>query len=286
MHSDTDLHTHSTASDGQLAPAELVALAASAGVQRLALTDHDTVAGLPEAQAAADAHEMELVPGVEISCQWRRQEIHVLGLWVDTDCEALGAALASQAARRMERAERIAHKLEKNRMPGALEGACRIADGGSLTRPHFARWMVEAGHAADMPTAFRRWLSRGKPAAVGIQWPEMEDVIAWIRTAGGAPVLAHPLKYRLTATKLRALLADFAEHGGQGMEVRSGYQVATDSVRHALARAEDYGLLASMGSDFHAPTRWQPCPGRLPTLPKGTQTVWDHLPPGGQFGAG
>ncbi|MDQ2069659.1 PHP domain-containing protein [Natronospira bacteriovora] len=285
MHSDTDLHTHSTASDGRLAPAELVALAAEAGVRRLALTDHDTLAGLPEARAAAEDHGVELVPGLELSCQWRRQEIHVVGLWVDEQSPILTAALAEQAARREQRAERIAHRLEQNRMPGALDGARRLASGATLTRPHFARWLVETGHVPDMPTAFRRWLGRGKPAAVGFQWPPMSEAIDWIRQAGGVAVLAHPLKYRLTSTKLRALLADFAEAGGQAMEVRSGIMDG-DRLRHCLARAEEYDLLASMGSDFHAPTRWQPVPGRLPTLPSGTRTVWETRISGGAGSAG
>ncbi|MCP1728592.1 putative metal-dependent phosphoesterase TrpH [Natronospira proteinivora] len=275
MFSDLDLHTHSTASDGRLSPGELVALADQAGVRRLALTDHDTVAGLAEAERAAAEHEMTLIPGVEISAQWSRQEIHVVGLWIDPRHPALEQALAEQAERRNHRAERIARKLAQRGIDGALAGAQALADGGSVTRAHFARWLVDAGHVKDFPQAFRRYLGKGKPAAVGMDWPELDTVVGWIRAAGGLAVLAHPLKYRLTATRLRALLADFSAMGGLGMEVRSGGEDA-ERLRHCLARAEDYELLASMGSDFHAPTDWQPSPGRLPVLPEGTRTVWDY----------
>ncbi len=275
MHSDTDLHTHSTASDGHLPPAELVALAAGAGVRRLALTDHDTVAGLDEARAAAVEHGVTLVPGVEISSQWRRQEIHVVGLWVDESDAGLKAALAEQVDRREERAERIARKLRQKGYPGALEGAVGLADGATLTRPHFARWLVEAGHMPDVATAFKKLLGRGGPAAVRVDWPELGQVVGRIRAAGGVAVLAHPLKYRLTATRLRALLDDFAEAGGGAMEVRCGPHDG-DRLRHCLRLAEERELLASHGSDFHLPTRWQQTPGGLPALPEGTATVWNR----------
>jgi len=275
MFSDTDLHTHSTASDGRLAPAELLGLAAEAGVARLALTDHDTVAGLDEARQAAAVHGMELVPGVEISAQWSRREIHVVGLWVNDRDPAFLKHLETQAERRRHRAERIAHKLEKRGLKGSLDGAMALTEDGNITRAHFARWMVEAGHVEDFPQAFRRYLGKGKSAAVGIDWPALETVVDWIRQAGGLAVVAHPLKYRLTATRLRALLRDFAEAGGHGMEVRCGGDDA-QRLRHCLVQAEESGLLASMGSDFHGPTNWQPSPGRLPTLPSGTATIWEY----------
>lgn len=277
MYSDLDLHTHSTASDGQLSPAELVRLAADSGVRRLALTDHDTIDGLEEAETAAAAAGVTLVPGVEISAQWRRQEIHVVGLWVDRHSPALQVALASQQQRRGQRAERIAAKLGQRGIQGSLAGAEALAQGGSLTRAHFARWLVAEGHVPDFPRAFRRYLARGKPAAVGIEWPEIDEVIGWIRAASGVAVLAHPLKYRLTATRLRALMSAFAEAGGGAAEVRSGAD-SGDRLRHCIALAESRGLLASMGSDFHAPSRWQPSPGRLPELPEGTATVWESHP--------
>lgn len=274
MYSDIDLHTHSHVSDGQLAPAALVRLAAEQGVGRLALTDHDTVDGCAEAGAAAAEAGIEFIPGVEISAAWANQEIHVVGVWVDTESEVLLEGLAAQQARRERRGERIAKRLTQQGIPGALEGARAEADGGALTRAHFARWLVAEGHVPDFPRAFRRYLGRGKPAGVASDWPELATVIEWIAGAGGMAVLAHPLKYRLTASKLRRLLADFADDGGHGVEVRSGAD-PNDRLRHMITLAERYELLASIGSDFHAPTRWRPGPGRLPTLPSGTATVWD-----------
>lgn len=274
MHSDIDLHTHSNVSDGVLDPAALVRLAAEQGVARLALTDHDTMDGCPAARAEAEVAGIELIPGVEISAGWSNQEIHVVGLWVDETSPTLREGLASQQARRNERAERIGRRLAQQGIAGALEGARTEAGDGSLTRAHFARWLVAEGHVPDFPRAFRRYLGRGKPAGVASEWPDLATVIEWIDSAGGLAVVAHPLKYRLTATKLRRLLADFAEAGGHGVEVRSGSD-PNDRLRHMITLAEHYELLASIGSDFHAPTRWRPGPGVLPTLPAGTAAVWD-----------
>jgi predicted metal-dependent phosphoesterase TrpH len=272
---DIDLHTHSTASDGRLAPAELVAAARAAGVRRLALTDHDTVAGLPEARVACEAHGVELIPGLELSCRWKKLDIHVCGLWIDPLHPALARALSSQSERREDRGERIARRLGHKRMPGALAGARRVAGEAPLGRPHFARWMVDAGHVPDLNTAFRRWLGAGAPAGVATEWPELAEGIAWLHAAGGLAVLAHPLKYRLTATRLRALLADFAEAGGDGLEV-STVRMPPEERRRLAGLARRNGLRGSAGSDFHGPVPWQPAPGGLPPLPEGLEPVWSE----------
>lgn len=276
MSHDTDLHTHSTASDGALTPAELVGLAARAGVRRLALTDHDTLAGLPAVREAAMAAGLDLVDGVEISSSWGRREIHVVGLWMRPDDPELRAALSGQQQRRDERAERIARRLAGKGMPGALEGARREAGTGPITRPHFARWLVAEGHAPDLPTAFRKWLADGRVGHVSVAWPEIDEVISWIRAAGGVAVLAHPLKYRLTATRLRQLVRDFAGGGGGALEIPVNEQ---DPERVAVCArlAGEFDLSASLGSDFHQPQRWRPMPGGLPDLPPGLTPVWEPV---------
>ncbi len=275
---DIDLHTHTTASDGSLSPTELVRLAHEAGVRRLAVTDHDTVAGLEAARATAAEVGIDLVDGVEISCSWERREIHVLGLWIRPRDSALRAALEGQHARREARAERIARRLAGKGMPGALEGARDQAAGAPVTRPHFARWLVARGHAPDVPTAFRRWLGNGKAASVSVAWPAMAEVIDWIRLAGGVAVLAHPLKYRCTATRLRRLVTDFRAAGGTGLEFpASGAdpgQVAT-----CVRLAHETGLAASAGSDFHGPRPWQRTPGGVPHPPTAVTPIWS-LPAG------
>lgn len=277
MRCDTDLHTHSTASDGSLSPADLVRLAADAQVQRLALTDHDTLAGLDAARRTAETLGIELVDGVEISTSWQRREIHVVGLWVRPEDPGLREALACQQRRRDERAERIGRRLEAKGMPGAWDGARQEAGDGPITRPHFARWLVARGHAPDLPTAFRKWLADGKTGHVSVDWPAIAAAVDWIRAAGGIAVLAHPLKYRLTATRLRQLVHDFAAVGGGALEIPVNERdPGRVSVCARLAR--ESGLRASLGSDFHQPQRWRPTPGMLPELPPDLTPVWSPVP--------
>jgi len=157
-HSQVDLHLHSTASDGTLDPAALVPYVAARGVKLMALTDHDTVAGIEAAAAAARDLDLAFVAGVEISASWRGRSIHVLGLAIDPASPALARALAAQQARREARAERIASRLDAAGAPGSTALAEIRADGSLPTRTHFARKLVALGMAADMGSAFERWL--------------------------------------------------------------------------------------------------------------------------------
>lgn len=267
-----DLHSHSTCSDGILSPAALVERAAAQGVELLAITDHDTTAGVNEAREAADAQGVKLIAGVEISVSWQGRVIHVLGLNVDPAQPALAAGLQSLSGVRVERAERLAEKLEKAGIPGALTGARAQAGGGVPGRNHFARFLVETGHARDTRRAFKRYLARGASCHVSCEWAGLEQALAWIAGAGGAAVLAHPARYGLSNGALRRLLAEFRAAGGVGMEVISGPQTA--DLTATMARyARQFDLLASRGSDFHEPGAG-PELGRLPPLPAGCTPVW------------
>jgi predicted metal-dependent phosphoesterase TrpH len=268
-----DLHTHSCRSDGALYPAELVRRAAAAGVQALALTDHDTTAGLDEARRSAGEVGIQLIPGVEISACWRAQSVHVLGLWVDPDAAPLRSALAGQAAQRRARMRNICGQLTRMGLPGLQLLAAVEAHPGLPTRTHLAAAMVAGGHVGRIEDAFRKYLGRGKAAHLAADWPEMAAVVGWILAAGGIASLAHPARYALSAGARRQLLADFAAAGGTALEVVTGGNAAHQIDTCALLAAK-FGFSGSIGSDFHNPQlTWNPL-GRLAKLPAGVTPVW------------
>jgi 3',5'-nucleoside bisphosphate phosphatase len=268
-----DLHTHSNCSDGSLTPTDLVARAAAAGVEVLALTDHDTVAGLEEAEHSAGVHGLRLVPGVEISASWRAQAIHVLGLWIDPACEELCGVLEDQAERRRSRMRKMCDRLGKLGLPGAELLAAVEAQPGLPTRAHLANAMVAGGHVDRADQAFRKFLGRGKAANVAAEWPALDVVVGWIRAAGGVAALAHPARYALSAGARRQMLTDFVSAGGAALEVVSGANGA-QHVEAVAALAVKYGLMGSVGSDFHDPRlTWNPL-GRSLKLPDCVTPVW------------
>jgi predicted metal-dependent phosphoesterase TrpH len=273
-----DLHTHSNFSDGALTPAELVAHAAAAGVHILALTDHDSVAGLEAARTAAHELGIGLVPGVEISSSWRAQAIHVIGLWIDPAGPALCAMLRAQVDKRRARMRAICARLDKVRLPGDALLAAVEAQPGIPTRAHLALAMVAAGHVERIDEAFRRYLNKGKPGHAPVEWPALPEVIGAIVGAGGVAVLAHPGRYPLSGGARQRLLADFAAAGGSALEIISGGNGA-QHVEASTALALKYGLTGSVGSDFHSPlAAWNPL-GRSRELPDCITPVWRGLLP-------
>ncbi|WP_445611943.1 RNase RNM [Hafnia alvei] len=269
-----DLHSHTTASDGLLSSAELVSRAVEMGVTTLAITDHDTTAGIPAARRAIVEQELELelIAGVEISTLWENHEIHIVGLNVDIDSAELQTLLSEQVTRRQARAKEIALRLEKARISGALEGATRIADGAEITRGHFARYLVEQGYATNVGGVFKHYLARGKTGYAPPQWCTIEEAIVAIHHAGGQAVVAHPGRYQLSNKWLKRLLADFKSWGGDAMEVAQCQQAPNERSQLA-AYALQFGLLASQGSDFHQPCAWIEL-GRKLWLPTGVEPVW------------
>lgn len=274
-----DLHSHTTASDGLLTPEQLVHRAVEMGIHTLAITDHDTTAGLPAAheEIARAGLALRLIDGVEISTLWENHEIHIVGLGIDITHPEMVAFLDGQAQRRTRRAEMIAERLEKARIPGALEGAKRLADGGVVTRGHFARFLIEDGRATNMANVFKHYLARGKTGYVPPQWCTLEQAIDVIHHSGGQAVIAHPGRYQLSAKWLKRLLNQFAAAGGDAMEVAQCQQAPNE--RNQLASyAGQFGLLASQGSDFHQPCPWIEL-GRRLRLPDGLTPVWHRWPP-------
>jgi predicted metal-dependent phosphoesterase TrpH len=269
-----DLHCHSTASDGALAPAELVRRAIGEGVTMLALTDHDSVAGLKEAQHAATGSGMRFVCGIELSAQWQGKTIHVVGLDIDPTHPSLCLASRNLQQLRIERAKRIALKLEKKGIAGAYEAVSRQARDGMITRSHFADFLVANFHVSDHQDAFDRYLARGRAAYAETEWAPLEDAVKWIIAAGGIAVVAHPLRYKLTASWMRRLFTAFKDAGGRAVEVVAGRYNA-DEIRTCALYAKQFGLYGSAGSDFHTPrNQWLEL-GRLAALPDGVQPVWE-----------
>ncbi|GAA3534495.1 RNase RNM [Zobellella aerophila] len=270
-----DLHSHSTASDGQLSPAELLARAAEKEVDVLALTDHDTVAGLAEARLAAARHGVRLIDGVEISCLWESKEIHVVGLNIDPEHGQLIQLLDEQQRRREARARLMGERLAKARFPGGYEGARALAGNAPITRTHMARWLLSQGAADNMGKVFKKYLSRGNPGYVPPAWCPLAEAIATIQQAGGAAVVAHPTRYDLSNKWIKRLLADFAEAGGDAMEVSMAQQSPQE--RANLGQwSQEFKLSASVGSDFHFPSHWREL-GRQLWLPKDASPVWTRF---------
>ncbi|MEH3243728.1 RNase AM [Citrobacter freundii] len=269
-----DLHSHTTASDGRLTPEALVQRAVEMRVGTLAITDHDTTAGIAAAreEISRSGLALNLIPGVEISTVWENHEIHIVGLNIDIAHPMMCEFLAQQTERRQQRARLIAERLDKAHIPGSWEGALRLADGGAVTRGHFARFLVECGKATTMADVFKKYLARGKTGYVPPQWCTIEQAIDVIHHSGGKAVLAHPGRYDLSAKWLKRLVAHFAEHRGDAMEVAQCQQSPNERT-HLATLARQHQLWASQGSDFHLPCPWIEL-GRKLWLPAGVEGVW------------
>ena len=272
-----DLHSHSTASDGTLTPTELVEAATQAGVKTLALTDHDSIAGVSEAQQAARQLGIQLVAGIELSVMWSKQPLHLVGLNIDTSNASLQQSLDEVVEFRVWRAEEIARKLEQHGVHDALAGARRYARTSLLSRSHFAHYLVEQRHARDIHQVFKRFMVRGKPGYVGGQWMDLEQGVELIHQAGGVAVLAHPARYNLSRTRLRRLLGELREMGVAAIEVVSGSHSQDENQTMAL-HAIDFGFAASQGSDYHGPEKPWVQLGRLPPMYYRCTPLWEVEP--------
>ncbi|MEY1662199.1 PHP domain-containing protein [Isoalcanivorax beigongshangi] len=270
-----DLHCHSLASDGALSPAALVARAAEQGVQLLALTDHDTLAGLPEARAAAQQHGVTLVPGIELSVDWQGRELHLVGLDMDPEHPAMRALVASQQQARETRARQIGARLDRAAgMALSYDKAAALAGTPAPGRPWFARMLVTEGKVRDEAHAFNRFLKQGQAAFVRTPWASLTEAVTVVREAGGVAAIAHPVRYGLTRRKLRQLLAEFCDAGGQALEVALP-RMSPPQQQLMVECLRDFPLHASGGSDFHTPAQLWLELGRVPPFPPGVQPVWE-----------
>jgi len=272
-----DLHMHSTASDGAMSPSELVNMALKESVQYMALTDHDTLAGLEEARLAAQAVGLIFIPGVELTCLWNRRVLHLLGLGIDPDYPGWREYEARLVELRMARAEKIAHKLMARGVPeNILQLAREQAGEGQIGRPHFARALLAAGVVSSENEAFDRYLGQGKAGDVKAEWPDIAEAIDIIKQSGGFAILAHPTKYNLTFSRLRLLLAELARAGIDGFEVGCP-NVSRDQVGLLLRIADSLDLKISSGSDFHNPDMTWTRLGRFPAAESDRHLIHDFI---------
>ncbi|SFD48055.1 3',5'-nucleoside bisphosphate phosphatase [Paracidovorax konjaci] len=272
-----DLHCHSVVSDGTLTPEALAERARANGVTLWALTDHDEVGGQHRAMAAAAAQGMAYLTGVEISVTFIGTTVHIVGLGFDPDDAQLRQGLAATRGGRGERAQEMAEQLARVGIRDAYEGALRYVGNPELiSRTHFARFLVETGVCRDTSEVFRRFLTEGKPGYVPHRWAALGDAVRWINEAGGMAVIAHPARYRFSATEEYALFSEFRQHGGRGVEVVTGSHTAAEYITYAGV-AQEFGLAASRGSDFHSPQESHTDLGALPPLPGTLTPVWDLL---------
>ncbi|MBD1391314.1 PHP domain-containing protein [Neiella sp. HB171785] len=270
-----DLHCHSTCSDGTLTPQELLLRASNMQVDVLALTDHDSVEGVAKLREAAQAVKppIQIINGVEISCAWHGLEIHIVGLHFDLQHPAITELLGQQAERRLTRAMTIAARLQRKGLDNCWSKVSALAQGGQVTRSHFARLLVKEGWVSLEKTAFKKYLRKGRNAYVAPPWCSIPEAIAAIQAGGGRAVLAHPLDYQLAGNWLSKLLDEFSDAGGDAIEVAQCQQ--TPAQRLKLAElARQYNLLASQGSDFHFPAGRREL-GRSLELPADLTPVWD-----------
>ncbi len=272
-----DLHCHSVVSDGTLSPEALAARAKANGVELWALTDHDEIGGQHRAAAAAHAQGMAYLTGTEISVTFADTTVHIVGLGFDPDDQQLAQGLAATRGGRAERAKDMAEQLAQVGIPHAFEGALKFVGNPDLiSRTHFARFLVETGVCRDTSEVFRRFLTEGKPGYVPHRWAALGDAVRWITQAGGMAVIAHPARYKFSANAEYALFSEFKQHGGRGVEVVTGSHTAAEYVTYA-GMAQEFGLAASRGSDFHSPEESHTDLGTLPLLPGALTPVWELL---------
>ena len=272
-----DLHTHTKCSDGSLPVTELINLAIERGITHLAITDHDTVKAHLQLAANNKSYkddEINIIKGIELSSQWNNMGIHIVGLNIDVNSTAIENAVAHQTQLRLQRVKTIAKKLTQRGFPDITQGATKLAGDSQIGRPHIAQYMVEEGMVSNVGQAFNKYLGAGKVGDVSNIWPDLEKVVEWINAAGGIAVLAHPSRYKMTRTKRRRLMADFADAGGQAIEVCAGNQVP--GVAEEMAElCSEFDFHASVGSDFHNPNyKWVKL-GQYPKLPISCRPVWE-----------
>ena len=269
-----DLHTHTTASDGELSPKELVIKAKANGVDVLAITDHDTTEGIAEAEIEACKQNIRLLPGIELSVSWMDKNFHIVGLGIDPDNEKLKISLTETKELRQQRAIEIGKKLEKIGVTNAYYEAKELAGTHTLTRSHFARVLINQGFAKDSREVFKKYLIHNKPGFVKTNWLEMASGIQLIKDSGGEAILAHPMRYNITASWLRRFLVAFKEAGGIGIEVVTGSS-NTDEIATTAAYARRFELSGSAGSDYHGFDNTWVKLGQLAAMPESVTPVWE-----------
>ncbi|MBU2098560.1 MAG: PHP domain-containing protein [Gammaproteobacteria bacterium] len=270
-----DLHSHTWLSDGELSPQQLIDRAISLGIQQLAITDHDSI-GAHAMLAGFQHHTLQLLSGVEISTQWEGREVHIVGILFDLQNKNLNDLLTRQQVLRRERAQDIARQLEKTGIPGLMNYLNKLPC-ESVGRTHIATFLVDAGHVGSKQAAFSKYLGKRGKLQTSVPWCDISDAVQTIRSAGGLSILAHPDRYDFNRLKLRRLFAEFAEAGGDAVEV-SYSNLHPEKLKALADRTIEAGLWASVGSDFHTPSNAWMDLGRIRQLPANcaSRAIWYH----------
>ena len=250
-----DLHVHSNASDGTLTPTEVVELAVTNHISVIALTDHDTLAGILEAQSAAlsatqKGHIIQVIPGAELSVSYGKKDIHILGLFVDPNNELLLQSLATARQKRDERNEKMAANLAAAGFDISIDKIRAVEGDAVLTRAHFAKYLVEHGYVKNNQDAFNRYLSSDSSYYVPREYLDPGEAIHLIQSAGGLAILAHPLLYKYSLAEVEQLVSVLTNQGLDGIEAIYSANIGFDE-GHMRHLANKYGLVISGGSDFH-----------------------------------
>jgi len=272
-----DFHCHTTASDGSLTPIEIIDLAVKHEVTTLAITDHDTTAGYEQALEYASQKGVQLISGVEASCDWNGHTIHIVGLDFDLQNPTLQEGLNTIRALRTQRAYSMIEKLSDKphiKIENLEDKLWELVGEGVVGRGHFSQLLQQEGLVKNGQQAFDRYLKKGKVGHVGCQWPELAEVVRWITQANGVAVIAHPTIYKFTSNKLNKLINDFKEVGGQAIEVVNQPRHCAD-INGMAQRAVKNELYASMGSDFHRPEHSWRGLGWLAPMPQTVTPVWE-----------
>lgn len=271
-----DLHAHTWFSDGTLPPQALLERAAARGLTHLAITDHDTTAAFESIDPAWIAPGLQLLPGVEISTLWERQEVHIVGLGIDCDDLTLQTLLQAQQHLRRERAAAMDMSLQKAGICGLMDYLATLPC-TAVGRNHVAQFLLDRGIARSKEHAFKNFLGDKGKYAASARWCSIEDAVNAIRAAGGIAILAHPNRYRISNSALRRLVSEFAAVGGEGLEV-SYSNLDADRLDHLASLCLGNGLWASTGSDFHSPgNHWMDL-GKFRLLPArcADRAIWLH----------
>jgi predicted metal-dependent phosphoesterase TrpH len=269
-----DLHCHSYFSDGALSPKELIQKAEQMRLRCLSLTDHDTVAGYPELLEAASSTSIKIINGIELSTRWKKHDFHILGYNIN-HTEHLLNLIQHQVQSRIDRAKQIGEALVQFGVVDAYAKACVLAGHERAARPHFAQVLVNEGKARDQQAAFKQYLVRGRKAYIPTPWLSVQEAVEGIVANGGQAVIAHPLKYGLTRSKLHELINEFKEAGGVGIEVVSG-EMTVYEINEMAAISTRFNLLASSGSDFHSDTMSRTKLGGQKQLPANCVPIWQE----------
>jgi len=271
-----DLHTHSYYSDGVLSPKEIVEKAVNAKCDFLSLTDHDSTEGLLEASEYSRCFNLGFINGVEVSAKFNSQTIHIVGLGINPKEKTLIEGLKKNNTFRIDRAKKISEGLFEAGIEKAYEKARAISKTDYITRTHFAQMLIQEKICPNMSSVFKKYMTGRKPGSVKGEWGSSEEVIHWIHKAGGLAILAHPLRYKMTLTKLKKLVNSLKALGLDGIEIVNSFSRFED-IEVAKMIADKNELLYSSGSDYHGWPNQTIELGVTPEYDFGKKSVMNYL---------